>query len=180
MKVMVDVDKTIESALFILNRVGSCDLHKLFKILYFADKEHITEYGRPITYDSYIAMKNGPVPSFLYDALKFVKGNNLFFRSPKDVKCFEIAGGYYVGATRDADVDFLSETDIECLHNSVQKYKDFSFDKLTAISHDDAWTKADTNEEMQYLDIASAGGAGVPMLQYIIANFENHSAFVCL
>lgn len=55
---------------YVLNTLGKAQFHELFKILYFADQEHIKIYGRPITGDKYIAMKYGPVPSFLYDILK--------------------------------------------------------------------------------------------------------------
>lgn len=54
------------------------DFHKVFKIFYFADQMHLTKYGRPITGDHYIAMRNGPVPSRLYDMLKSLKCESLF------------------------------------------------------------------------------------------------------
>ena len=34
--------------------------HKICKILYFADREHLSKYGRSITGDVYIAMTYGP------------------------------------------------------------------------------------------------------------------------
>ncbi len=39
-------------------------------MMYFADRLHLERYGRFICGDSYVAMKNGPVPSFTYDILK--------------------------------------------------------------------------------------------------------------
>ena len=36
----MNIDKSIEASLFILNRLESCDIHKLFKILYFSEKNH--------------------------------------------------------------------------------------------------------------------------------------------
>ncbi|WP_409530306.1 Panacea domain-containing protein [Shinella sp.] len=40
------------------------------KTLYYADRAHLQRYGRPITGDRYIAMENGPVPSYAYNAVK--------------------------------------------------------------------------------------------------------------
>jgi len=37
------------------------DFHKIFKIIYFADRQHLADWGRPITGDTYIAMEAGPV-----------------------------------------------------------------------------------------------------------------------
>ena len=49
------------------------DMHKLCKILYFADQKHLSLYGRSITGDTYIAMEYGPVPSNVDDILKEYK-----------------------------------------------------------------------------------------------------------
>ena len=42
--------------------------------MFFADKEHLLDYGRPITGDSYVAMEHGPVPTSTRDILKFDSG----------------------------------------------------------------------------------------------------------
>ena len=45
----------IQAVLYILQQMGGvCDIHKCHKILYFADNEHLSKYGRSITGDSYI------------------------------------------------------------------------------------------------------------------------------
>jgi uncharacterized phage-associated protein len=51
-------------------------LSNLSKVMFFADRSHLRQYGRPVTGDLYIAMANGPVPSRIYD---MVKGNLDFF-----------------------------------------------------------------------------------------------------
>ena len=53
-------------------------MHKLCKILYFADQRHLSLYGRSITGDTYIAMQYGPVPSNVDDILKAVRGDSFF------------------------------------------------------------------------------------------------------
>ena len=39
------------------------------KILFYAEKEHINQYARPIIADTYIAMEWGPVPSTIRDMI---------------------------------------------------------------------------------------------------------------
>ena len=56
------------------------DMHKLCKILYFADQRHLSLYGRSITGDTYIAMQYGPVPSNVDDILKSRTWRQLLFR----------------------------------------------------------------------------------------------------
>lgn len=60
MNFKTDIDKLIQTSLYILGKVRSCDMHKLYNILYFAESYHLASYGRPITGDEYIAMKFGP------------------------------------------------------------------------------------------------------------------------
>ena len=43
----VDTEKTLNAAIFILNKLGQADYHKVFKILYFAEQQHLKNYGQP-------------------------------------------------------------------------------------------------------------------------------------
>ena len=157
----------------------SCGMHMLYKILYFADREHLVEYGRPITGDDYIAMQYGPVPSFLKDAIRSVKETNPYFKSNIDAKEYFEVVSHFVGAKRQCNIDYLSESDIECIDNAIEKLKDTDFDERTTLSHDAAWEKAknDFYNEISPIDMASAGGANFEMLKYIQTNIENQNSF---
>ena len=178
MNFILDIDKAVESSLYVISRVKICDIHKLFKILYFAEQQHLSEYGRTITGDTYIAMPNGPVPSFIYDAVKFVRGDKPYFNIDRDLKSeFDVFRHKYIGAKREANVAYLSASDIECLEKSLAENSHLSFDDLTDKSHDDAWSGAYDNGDMDLFDIASAGGANTEMLKYIQTNIENQKSF---
>ena len=69
-----DPEKGIEVLLYIADKTK--DIYKILKILYFADKLHLSKYGRFISGDYYIAMKHGPVPSRSYDIIKIARGEN--------------------------------------------------------------------------------------------------------
>lgn len=43
------------------------DYIHLFKMMYFAQQEHLVIYGIPIFDDSFVARKHGPVPTFTYN-----------------------------------------------------------------------------------------------------------------
>ena len=76
MDVKFDKIKTLNALLYVASRVQRKDIHKIFKIIYFADRQHLADWGRPITGDTYIAMEAGPVPSRMYDMLKIVRGDS--------------------------------------------------------------------------------------------------------
>jgi uncharacterized phage-associated protein len=62
-----DNERAINAVLYIAEKLDRKIFHKIFKILYFSDIEHLVKYGRTITGDVYIRMLDGPVPSALYD-----------------------------------------------------------------------------------------------------------------
>jgi uncharacterized phage-associated protein len=49
---------------------------KIAKLLYFADKEHLLEHGRPIIGDVYWCMDFGPVPSFAMNEMSAAIGGS--------------------------------------------------------------------------------------------------------
>lgn len=181
-KFNIDTPRTLHSILFILDSLesGVCDMHKIFKILYFADQKHLTLYGVPITGDSYIAMKNGPVPSNSYYIFKFLRGDKRLNPAPSTsnyADWFKVEDSHWVTAQKKPDLDELSESHLECLSESIETNKGLSFIQLVAKSHQMAWENARSEEmdEMDVIDIAKEGGANDEMIQYIHLNLENQN-----
>lgn len=142
-----DAEKAVEAILYVANRVGDPGFHRISKLLYFADREHLAKYGRFICGDSYVAMKHGPVPSGTYDILKYVRGDGLSCPVPHASESFRVDDPpWRVVYFRDADMDSLSESERECLDSAIAKYGNMSFGQLTTVSHDKAWESADENE----------------------------------
>ena len=124
-------EKIRETILYIASRVSNPTLHTIFKIMYFADKQHLGDYGRFITGDTYIAMEYGPVPSLAYDMTKDAREFSLSYG-------IEVRG-YHIIAQRDANIGLLSESDTECLDIAIERYGNKTFGELTDESHDAAW-----------------------------------------
>ncbi len=177
-KFNLNTTKMLNSILFVLDGLGGkCDFHKIFKILYFADQKHLTYYGVPITGDFYIAMKNGPVPSKSYEIFKVVRGDSAWVSSDFNYQeWFEIEKNHFVVAKKKCDIEELSESNIECLTESIQENSNLNFDQLSDKSHKTAWNNAIDNE-MDTIDIAQEGGANEEMLKYIRINLENQTTF---
>lgn len=180
----VDKIKTLNAALYILSELGQTDFHKIFKILYFAEQQHLKYYGRPLTGDSYNAMPFGPVPSFLYDVLKAAeKGTHPFAEAIEMSKAFSvdrIDNKPIVNLVQRPDLDQLSESNLEVLNSSIQENKTLSFKELTDKSHDKAWANAEQalDTEMSYLDMAQSVDTSEEMLKYICLNAENNGSIL--
>ena len=171
-----DVDKLKAVTLYILKKCGATDYIHLFKILYFAEREHYADYGKRITKDTFIAMEHGPVPSFLYNALKLVtkqeqaNADSLLWKIANAVTPGSAELYYFFAAAEEPDMDELSKAEIASIDKSIAEYKDMSPWELSEKSHDEAWHEAwDVlqNSSMNPYKIAKAGGASDGFVEYL-------------
>lgn len=151
------------------------DFIKLFKILYFAQQEHLVKYGRGVIGDTFHALRHGPVPAFIYKAVQVAQGK---IEDSKDFDLFlkgiQVSDKSLISSKEVPDRDELSQSDMDCLTASISKYKDIEPYDLSELSHDSAWNEANkrTKEDpekdiMTLLDIAKAGNAPEGMIEYI-------------
>ena len=171
-----NIEKGIESLLYILDLLEKTvepTIHSVSKVLYFADKEHLEKYGRFICGDSYYAMKHGPVPSQIYNLLKLVRGDlSPSFQPSQEIseqvlQAFKIVDKHDIKKLRQANTDFLSDSDMECLNHSAVKYGGLSFAKLTELSHDRAWESADENDLIDVEDIIKTFDDSIEILEHL-------------
>lgn len=167
-KFKFDPEKAVETVLYIANRVNDSGFHRISKILYFADRDHLAKYGRFICGDSYVAMKHGPVPSGTYDILKHVRGDGLLCPVPHATESFSVEEGKKIVAFKDANPDALSQSEIECLDAAITKYGKMPFKKLTSLSHDKAWDSADENEFIEIEQIISTLPDAEELLEQLV------------
>lgn len=125
-------EKAIEVILYLAHRALEPDFHSINKILYVADKISLEKYGRFICGDSYHAMRWGPVPTNTYDLMKHESGGDSPFKTED----------YTVIPLRDADLDQLSESDIECLDVGLDLIGNASFGERHRKTADAAYQKA--------------------------------------
>jgi uncharacterized phage-associated protein len=161
-----------EAVLYILNATKGIDFYHVFKIMYFAEQKHLVRWGTRMTEECYLAYEYGPVPSSLYSAVK----------SEKKGSCDMLKGAVsFAGEDapnvllplRTPDMDYLAQSDIECLDESIRENAHLTFGQLKEKSHDSAWREAyenktrNGNDAMSVLSIARAAGATEEMLDYI-------------
>lgn len=141
-----DVDKAVEAILFIAPSVKNPTLHSVSKVLYQADRIHLARFGRPITGDRYVAMKHGPVPSGTYDVLKTLRGDAHMQLPPGIEQAIAVQNAYSVVPMRAPDLAVLSQSEQQCLRESVDAHGSKTFQHLTNESHDAAWDAAGEND----------------------------------
>src|SRR5258706_3597172 len=149
-----DPEKAIEVILYISKQAPIPDIIHVCKILYFADKFHLEEYGRFICGDAYIAMTNGPVPSGTYNLINTVRGASQSPYSDHAQNSFAV-DKWTVCPLREVIEDLFSTSDIECLERAIVEYGDLDVGRLIDISHDAAYNAADINGEIPIEAIAA-------------------------
>lgn len=125
--------KAIESILYLAKRVLDSDIYGICKLLYLADKTNLEKYGRFIFGETYCAMKEGSTPSNVYDLLKEVA------KTPTGE--LRVVGNQII-ALRDANLDYFSESDIECLNQIISVWGQVPNQSRRTAAHDDAWKQA--------------------------------------
>lgn len=175
-------EKAVNSLLYSLQQLGGkTDMHKLCKILYFADQKHLSKYGRSITGDTYIAMQYGPVPSCVDDILKALRGDSFFSSNDsitelKNYLFFE--NRFIIRGLKIPDLDELSVSDIECLDFAINLCRSKNFAELTAFSHGVAWNNTRPDREMSIKDILREAGDEEAYVEYIADNIKLQEAFL--
>ncbi|MBQ6771232.1 MAG: SocA family protein [Bacteroidales bacterium] len=167
MKQEFDKVKALNAMLYVANRIGRKDFHKIFKILYFADRQHLADWGRPITGDTYVAMDAGPVPSRIYDMLKIVRGDSYMNDTEGLGEFFKVEQWMYVNPLQDADLSKLSKTERDELDDAINRYGHMPYDEIKEISHDVAWQSTARDFAMKWEDIAREAGLDAEEIDYL-------------
>lgn len=140
-----DVDRILAALYFVMaeaqRRGRNVSQYDLVKTLFLADRAHLNQWGRPVTYDNYCAMFHGPVPSLAYDLLK---GNEKAMRDhhlhglPWKSVPFNKSTRHFFPVDEALDYqDFLSESDIEVLIEALGVVQSLDFGQIRRLIHED-------------------------------------------
>lgn len=151
MRFNVDKEKALEALVYVTSKVPGITRFHVSKIMYFAERFHIHDFGRPIVGDSYIAMEHGPVPSFAYNILtnklssdeaQMADGALIFidaYRHPE------------YKAARSPRLEFFSKSDLECLDRAIAHCSGRTFGSISDETHShSAWKETDLNARIDW------------------------------
>lgn len=174
----MNYEKAIEAIVWLANKNPGIDIYHVAKILYYAEKTHLNSYGRPIIGATYIRMEFGQVPSEVRDLIT----KNAWMVEPDYLKRFSAAIKINkephdkLTSLRNADMNYFSDTDIECLEESLKKYGHLSFEQLKRINHDErTWIDIEQNDEIDYLLMVDEDNEGK---EEIIEDIRTSSQYV--
>jgi len=168
-----DPERALELVLYVASHLRYPTLHSVSKVLYFADKLHLSRYGSLATGDNYVAMRHGPVPSAIYNLLKAAAGRQEPL-IPADFyqlvdRSLKVEDRRRVVPLREPHLELLSASQRECLDESIKANGRLSFKRLTEKSHDAAWRSVDENDLIEIKAIAKT----LPNAKQVLAYLES-------
>ena len=174
MKTPIQIAKIKAVILYIMQSFpDGVDYIKLFKILYFAQQDHLVRYGKVLVDESFRAVKHGPVPTYTYKAVQIAEGKPLEGDFEDFLSGIEVRDKKAYTSMQ-PDMDYVSGANKKCLDAAIAKYKDADPYDLSDLSHDSAWEEANMRIKddpqknfITIIDIARAGNATETMVDYI-------------
>lgn len=177
-----DSKKLTELVLYILGKTGGVDFYHAFKILYFAEMKHLAKWGSGIVPDEFCALKYGPVPTRLYDAVKELNQPRMALAECL-AEVVQFAGEDAPNVLlpkREANMRFLSKSEIDALDQAIEENESLSFGQLMRKSHDEAWDEANRRVNgtniISPISMAKVLNADEAMLEYIEEQMQLESA----
>jgi uncharacterized phage-associated protein len=124
-------DKAVQAAAELLRTEPARQMSylRLLKLLYLAERRSLKESGAPILGGKFVAMKNGPLHSEVYD---LIKGDH-----PQQARWAEHIRkqGYHVQLEQDPGVKQLSRFEIQILREVADHWKDQDDWELAESTH---------------------------------------------
>jgi len=129
---------------------------KLMKLFYFADFGHVKEYGSPITWDTYMNLEHGPIPSGIKNLVDSVAEDidNSVLADTIEIKKTEDNHLQRVVPFREfseQDKRYFSESELSVMKNICTRFADKNAKEIEEASHKEAtWKETSLLEIIPY------------------------------
>ena len=160
-------EKTLNVILYIAEKLKRRDFHKIFKILYFSDREFLNQYGVTITGDTYIAMDAGPVPTKTYDMFKIVRGDSYIQDTKNLGRYFAVSNWMFILPLQKANLDNIASAEKDIIDAMISRYGDMSYDEIKEKSHDVAWRSTARDYPISFENMALESGMDAEDIPYL-------------
>ncbi len=129
---------------------------KLMKLFYFLDFMHIKKYGTPVTYDTYIHLEHGPIPSAIKNLIDTADddldssalADTIHFEHPKGTQMSRILPNRKF---TEKDKKLFSETELDILKKVCELFGNKNTQYVEKISHKEApWDKTSFLDKIPY------------------------------
>lgn len=129
---------------------------KLMKLFYFLDFIHLKNYGTPVTYDNYVHLEHGPIPSVIKNLVDSV-ANDIDDALLADIITIKRSDGHEIQrivplrSFDKKDERYFSKTELEILQKVCAKFGKKNTKYIEDASHNEApWKKTKLLDNIPY------------------------------
>jgi uncharacterized phage-associated protein len=178
-KFSIDWQKAIEGVHYLVSINPGITPYYIAKVFFYADKQHMIDWGRSICGDHYVAMEHGPVPSGIYNLVR-----SDMFLDDDIVAEFERrvqVQGRRLTIAQEFQPTALSKTDIEYLKNAEGVYAHMTFGALRDLVHKEpswreAWESCQSGSSA-VMDMTAMIDEDIPNRAELIEEIHNKTAY---
>ena len=164
-------EKSLAVTSYLADRSGET-MYTILKMVYVADRLHLERYGRPITGDRFIAMKEGACPSRIYDSMKVLRGDKNTNYLPNSEKYLAVDAETNDVSVKDMpSMEVLSASDMECLDEVISILNRNGRWAIRRMAHDAAWKTTNPNAPMDFVTIAKSLKDGDVLAKHLETRF---------
>ena len=129
---------------------------KLMKLIYYLDFMHLKKYGSPVTYDTYVNLEHGPIPSAIKNLVdsaaddidSSVLADAISFDCPPNIKMYRVLPKREF---TDTDRKYFSESELEILKQVCLRFGDKTTKFIEDASHKESpWQKTTLLQTIPY------------------------------
>ncbi len=129
---------------------------KLMKLFYFADFMHIKQYGAPITFDNYVNLEHGPIPSAVKNLVDTASddidnselADIISVERPEGIDMCRIIG---LRKFSETDAKLFSKAELETLKKVCIRFGNKKTKDIEDASHkESAWQKTNLLDSIPY------------------------------
>lgn len=129
---------------------------KLMKLFYFLDFMHLKKYGAPITFDRYVKLEHGPIPTTIknlvddagYDIEHSLLADTIDIERPDGTRMYKVVPRRRL--TED-DLALFTEAERETLARVCARFGSNNTQSIEEASHEEApWKESEMLQEIPY------------------------------
>jgi len=129
---------------------------KLMKLFYFLDFMHLKTYGTPVTYDTYINMDHGPIPTTIKNLIDdaaddiehSILADTIYFERPSGTNMFRVMP---IRKPTKKDESYLSQNELDIINKICPRFGDKTTKQTEEVSHSEApWKNTKFLEKIPY------------------------------
>jgi len=129
---------------------------KLMKLFYFLDFLHLKKYGSPVTYDDYVHLEHGPIPSGILNLVNMViddidhsiLSDTISLETPTGTTMQRIVP---IRKFNENDKKYFSESQLDIMKQVIRRFWDKNTKYIEEASHEESpWRCTNMLEKIPY------------------------------